>query len=141
MTAELNDTAGSQKIVEHGMSSTNPFSDGTTMRPMPLDTGKLPQLTLNALTSAEELRRKQILELDLSHLSNLEQAKVRDLLYRYVEVVSDGRMLGHTTVLQHTIDTGSACPVVKLTYRCTPEQNEMVEAEVKKNLEMRAIEP
>ena len=66
---------------------------------------------------------KQISALDLGHLTLDQQNVIRELLKKYLNIISDGNTTGRTTVVTHTIDTGTSLPIMAPQYRCSPAED------------------
>lgn len=72
------------------------------------------------------LKEQLVEQMKLDHLTQEEQKKVRSLLLR--------------NLVKHDIATGAAQPIMVPMYRKAPAANDIVEAEVKKMLQMNIIE-
>ena len=88
-----------------------------------------------------DVREKLIADLDLHYLSDTDAAKVRTMLRRQREVISDGVTTGRTNVLKHRIEVvDSADPISVPRYRRAPAQEDIEEAEVLKMKKADVIE-
>ena len=72
-------------------------------------------------------------------LSAIQQSDLQKLLDEFTDVLQSKS--GRTTIVEHTINTGTACPVHLLPYRVPHAYREMVELEVKEILDSGIIEP
>lgn len=66
------------------------------------------------------VKRDLIRGLNMEPLEESQQRLIRALLTKHLHVCSDGVVTGHTTVLQHPIETGSAVPIALP--RCFPKE-------------------
>ena len=82
------------------------------------------------------------LDKDASWLSEDQKQQLRDIIYKYADIVSTGQMdIGRTTLAEHEIDTGDHPPISQKPYRVEHSLREVIEEHVKKMLEIDLIEP
>ena len=82
--------------------------------------------------------------LDFSHtnLNEEQQAQLADLLESNRDVfATTDHELGHTTLVQHYIDTGEAQPIRQQLYRVSPAVRNRINEHVDKMLEHGTIQP
>jgi len=72
-------------------------------------------------------------------LSATQQSNLQKLLHEFADVLQDKP--GRTTIVEHTINTGTANPIHKPPYRVPHAYREMVRTELKDMLESGIIEP
>ena len=77
-----------------------------------------------------------------SNLSTEQAEQVKDVIMEYSDVFTapDGK-LGHTTLVQHEIDTGNHHPIKQPSRRLPQAQREIADKEVEKMLSKGFIEP
>lgn len=75
-------------------------------------------------------------------LTSEQKQEIWDSLEKYKEIfVADPFKLGCTSLYEHHIDTGEARPIYIAPYRYSQLEHEVIEAEVKKMLELGIIQP
>ena len=75
-------------------------------------------------------------------LAPRDQGHLRDLLEEYQDIFStEGKQLGKTSLVQHTISTGSHRPIKQPPWRAPLGQEEIVQEELDKMLRLGVIEP
>ena len=78
-------------------------------------------------------------QLCISYVSATQRSNLQKLLHEFADVLQDKP--GRTTIVEHTINTGTANPIRKPPYRVPHSYREMVKTELKEMLESEIIEP
>lgn len=73
--------------------------------------------------------------------SGTEQNQIKNLLLDFEDILleSNGE-LGHTDLVEHSIDTGSGNPIKVPPWRLSPRQKEIVDKELQNTLDQKVIE-
>ena len=102
-----------------------------------------PPQTLEAGSEKSQIEHLLLLLDNVSdRLDGGQRERILDLVLRYQHIFSTpDAELGHTTLVDHTIDTGDSRPIKQCPRRMPPLQRELADREVDKMLEKGFIEP